>query len=41
MLYKISYMLIKISNIVYKISIYLNKISYMLCKIPNIVYQIS
>ena len=40
MLNKISYMLIKISDIVYKISIYLNKISYMLYKISNIVYQI-
>ena len=41
MLNKISYMLIKIFDIIYKISIYLNKISDMLFKISNIVYQIS
>ena len=40
MLNKIPYMLIKISDIVYKISIYPNKISDMLYTISNIVYQI-
>ena len=34
-------MLIKISEIVYKITIYLNKIFDMLYKISNIKYQIS
>ena len=41
MLNKISSMLIKISDTVYKIFVYLNKISDMLYKISNIVYQIS
>ena len=39
MVNKISYMLIKLSDIVYNISIYLNKISDMLYKISYIVYQ--